>query len=65
MARGHETLETEKFPFEIYLILEKRLSFFDYQWGEPELGKSDRKLRAKELNSLHQQLGPTTLLSAV
>ncbi len=45
MERGGETLETKKFPLEVYLILEKGVSLFDYQWGEPGLGKSDRKSR--------------------
>ncbi len=45
MARGGETLETKKFPFDVYLILEKGVSLVDYQWSEPRLGDSDRKLR--------------------
>lgn len=40
MWRGDETLETKKFSFEVYLILEKGVSFFDYQWDEPGLGNS-------------------------
>ena len=44
-ARGEETLESQKFLFEVYLVLEKGVSFFEYQWGEPGLGNSDRKLR--------------------
>lgn len=60
MARGDERLETKKCPFEVYLVLEKGVSFFDYQWGEPGLGKSDRKLRLcrdllEGLATIHRQ----------
>lgn len=29
-AQGEETLESRKFPFEVYLVLEKGGSFFEY-----------------------------------
>lgn len=44
-ARGEETLKTQKFPFEVYLVLEKGVSFHDYRWGEPNSRGSDGKLR--------------------